>query len=490
MVTRARRALSRTAAIGLISLWIAAATLGVLVVPGLSGELREMIAYSQILPILISAFYFGQAGGLLVAFAASLVSGSLVIQNMTAVNTIFVQRIMFQIASYNGVALLTSFLSEQEKAHRRQVARQLERITALRAIDKAITSGSDLSATLFLVLESLTRLLEAEAAVIYWRDPHTDQLAVRASLGFFGDVSPLTLGYAEQAAREMRTIHLPDLAERNPDFAQHVQGKGLVAYYAVPLIAQESLKGVLEIYDRASHPDETWRNDLEALAGQAAIAIVQSRLLQDLKDSNTEMASAYEATLRGWSRALDLRDRETEGHTQRVVAVSLRLAERMGVTGEQLRSFQRGALLHDIGKMGVPDSILLKPGPLDESEWAVMRRHPVYAQRLLAPIRYLEQALVIPLYHHERWDGSGYPFGLRGTDIPIEARIFAVVDVWDALSSDRPYRRALSPEACLCHIRDHAGTLFDPDVVAAFVALLTETESRPALTAPGDAQPV
>lgn len=193
MVTRARRALSRTAAIGLISLWIAAATLGVLVVPGLSGELREMIAYSQILPILISAFYFGQAGGLLVAFAASLVSGSLVIQNMTAVNTIFVQRIMFQIASYNGVALLTSFLSEQEKAHRRQVARQLERITALRAIDKAITSGSDLSATLFLVLESLTRLLAAEAAVIYWRDPHTDQLAVRASLGFFGDVSPLTL---------------------------------------------------------------------------------------------------------------------------------------------------------------------------------------------------------------------------------------------------------------------------------------------------------
>lgn len=490
MVTRARRALSKTAAIGLISLWIAAATLGVLVVPGLSGELREMIAYSQILPILISAFYFGQAGGLLVAFAASLVSGSLVIQNMAAVNTIFVQRIMFQIASYNGVALLTSFLSEQEKAHRRQVARQLERITALRAIDKAITSGSDLSATLFLVLESLTRLLEAEAAVIYWRDPHTDQLAVRASLGFFGDVSPLTLGYAEQAAREMRTIHLPDLAERNPDFAQHVQGKGLVAYYAVPLIAQESLKGVLEIYDRASHPDETWRNDLEALAGQAAIAIVQSRLLQDLQDSNSEMASAYEATLRGWSRALDLRDRETEGHTQRVVAVSLRLAERMGVIGEQLRSFQRGALLHDIGKMGVPDSILLKPGPLDESEWAVMRRHPVYAQRLLAPIRYLERALVIPLYHHERWDGSGYPFGLRGTDIPIEARIFAVVDVWDALSSDRPYRRALSPEACLCHIRDHAGTLFDPDVVAAFVALLTETELRPALTAPGDAQPV
>lgn len=486
MVKRPRVSLSRAAAIGLIAVWIGVAALGVLFLPAPTGELREMIAFSQIIPILIGAFYFGQAGGLLIAFVASVVSGSLVIRNIEAVNTIFVQRVMFQIISFNAAALLTSFLSDQEKYQRQQVAGQLERLTALRAIDKAINAGSDLSATLFILLESLMRLLNAEASVIYWRNPKTECLEIKATLGFLGEAPRAAGTGVEEAERSLRTVYIPDLAAVNPAISSVIQGQGVIAYYAVPLVAQGELRGVLEIYDRASHPDESWRNDLESFAGQAAIAIVHSRLVEELQDRNAEMAMAYDATLRGWSRALDLRDRETEGHTQRVAAIAVKLAERMGLSGEDLVSFQRGAILHDIGKMGVPDSILLKPGPLDEAEWAVMRKHPVYAQILLAPVRHLEQALVIPLYHHERWDGSGYPFGLHGADIPLWARIFAVVDVWDALRSDRPYRRALEETTCMAHILEHAGRLYDPDVVRNFVDFITaeDTESPLAVAMP------
>lgn len=483
LVDGRRFSLSRAAAVTLIILWVAVAALGATFVPGITQDGREMIAYSQIIPILIAAFYFGQAGGLLVAFVASLVSGSLVIRHIDAINTLAIQRVMFQITSFNVVALLTSFLSDQEKTHRAKVSAQLERITALRAIDRAINAGTDLSATLYLLIENLTRFLEAEAAVIYLRDHETGCLMMKASLGFGGDLwstaEDVWRAGAEEAAREGRAIHHPDLSLVNRAWADRIQGEGVVAYHAVPLVARDEVQGVLEIYDRASHPDETWRNDLETLAGQAAIAIVNSQLVENLKRTNGEMVLAYDATLRGWSRALDLRDHETEGHTQRVVAHSVRLAERMGLAGEQLLSFQRGAILHDIGKMGVPDSILLKPGPLTESEWAVMRKHPMYAQLLLAPIKYLESALIIPLYHHERWDGSGYPFGLRGQDIPVEARIFAVADVWDALRSDRPYRSALDEADCIAHITDCAGRLYDPAVVEVFLAMLAEERRSP-----------
>jgi HD-GYP domain-containing protein (c-di-GMP phosphodiesterase class II) len=184
------------------------------------------------------------------------------------------------------------------------------------------------------------------------------------------------------------------------------------------------------------------------------------------------MAHAYEETLRGWSRALDLRDKDTEGHTQREVALSAALAELMGIQGEQMLHFQRGAILHDIGKMGVPDEILLKPGPLNEEEWRIMRKHPVYAQMLLSPIQYLESALIIPYYHHERWDGSGYPLGLKRNQIPLEARIFAVADVWDALTSDRPYRKALSEEMASQYMCEQSGKLFDPEIIDIFMKMI------------------
>ena len=202
----------------------------------------------------------------------------------------------------------------------------------------------------------------------------------------------------------------------------------------------------------------------------------RKRAEEQIRALNAELFQAYDATIEGWSRALDYRDHETEGHSRRVTELTLRLARAFGVGEDDLVHVQRGALLHDIGKMAVPDRVLLKPGPLDAGEWELMRRHPAYAQEMLGPIAFLRPALDIPFCHHEKWDGEGYPRGLAGDDIPLAARLFAVVDVWDALRSDRPYRRAWERDRVLDHIRDLSGTHFDPQVVAAFLDLMAETE--------------
>lgn len=188
---------------------------------------------------------------------------------------------------------------------------------------------------------------------------------------------------------------------------------------------------------------------------------------------NAELTQAYDATIEGWSRALDMRDKETEGHCRRVTDLTLSLARALGLPSEELLHVRRGALLHDIGKVGIPDSILLKPGPLTSDEWAIMRRHPALAYEMLAPIAFLRPALDIPHFHHEKWDGTGYPHGLAGDRIPLAARLFAVVDVWDALLSDRPYREGWPLERVRAHIQAGAGTHFDPQVVEAFLLLTT-----------------
>lgn len=191
---------------------------------------------------------------------------------------------------------------------------------------------------------------------------------------------------------------------------------------------------------------------------------------------NMEMMRAYDATIEGWARALDLRDKETEGHSRRVTEMTVRVARAIGLDVSEILHLRRGALLHDVGKLGIPDAILLKPGPLTQAERRVMRRHPRYAYDWLSPIAFLHPALDIPYCHHEKWDGSGYPRGLKGEDIPLAARIFAAVDIWDALSHDRPYRRAWSSEAVLDHIRLLAGTHLDPVVVEAFLGVVPGDE--------------
>ena len=192
-----------------------------------------------------------------------------------------------------------------------------------------------------------------------------------------------------------------------------------------------------------------------------------------IEQAHRNLLDAYDKTIEGWSHAMDLRDRETEGHTQRVTQLTLQLAERFGLSQEQQVHIRRGALLHDMGKLGIPDSILLKTTGLDDEEWEFMRQHPQMAYDMLAPIEYLRPALDIPYCHHEKWDGTGYPRGLQGEQIPLAARIFAVVDVWDALTSDRPYRPAWSPEKVIAYIREQSGRHFEPSIVTLFLEITT-----------------
>jgi putative nucleotidyltransferase with HDIG domain len=236
------------------------------------------------------------------------------------------------------------------------------------------------------------------------------------------------------------------------------------------LIAKGQLKGVLEVFQRAPlDVDDDWLSFLETLAEQAAIAIDNAQLFSTLQKTNADLSLAYDATIEGWSYALDLRDKETEGHTQRVTEITTKLCRKFGLSEKELTYARWGALLHDIGKMGVPDAILQKPGKLSDEEWVIMKMHPVYARNMLERINYLKSAIDIPYCHHEKWDGSGYPSGLKGEQIPLTARIFAITDVWDALTSDRPYRPAWPKSDTLDHIKSGAGTHFDPQVVKVFL---------------------
>jgi putative two-component system response regulator len=199
------------------------------------------------------------------------------------------------------------------------------------------------------------------------------------------------------------------------------------------------------------------------------------KLIQErakLQEANVQLLAAYEATIEGWSRAMDLRDQETEGHSQRVAELTVKLARAHGVSEAEIVHIRRGALLHDMGKIGIPDSILHKPASLTDQEWETMRKHPKFAYDMLGRIEYLHPALDIPYCHHEKWDGTGYPRRLKGEEIPLAARLFAVVDVWDALTSNRPYRKAWTEEAAVNYIREQSGKHFDPQVVELFFKVI------------------
>ena len=361
--------------------------------------------------------------------------------------------------------------------------RRFKHVEALRNIDVAITSNLDLRLTLDVILEQVTAELHVDAAGLLIFKEHNYSLEFAAGRGFrTGALQHTRLrpgeGHAGQAALERRVVYIPDLTQSGAGFKRSklLTGEDFVAYYAVPLIAKGQIKGVLEIFHRSPlDPNREWLEFLETLGGQAAIAIDNAALFNDLQRSNADLILAYDATIEGWSHALDLRDKETEGHTLRVTDMSVRLAQAMGMADEELVQVRRGGLLHDIGKMGIPDSILLKPGPLSDDEWVIMRKHPTYAYEMLSPIAYLQRALDIPYYHHEKWDGTGYPRGLVGEQIPLAARIFAVADVWDALRSDRPYRPAWPEEKVREHTRAGAGSHFDRQVVEVFLRVMGQT---------------
>ena len=367
----------------------------------------------------------------------------------------------------------------ERKRSEEKIQLQLKRLNVLRAIEKAVTESIDLRTTLDILLEQVTTRLNIDAATILLLNQQTQILEYVVSRGFRSSAlkyTQLRLGESNAglAALERRIVAIPDLKEKPNGFVRSkpFADEDFITYFAVALIAKGEVKGVLELFHRSLLDIEPqWLEFLETVADQAAIAIDNAALFEKLQSSNVELTLAYDTTIEGWSRAMDMRDKETEGHTQRVTEMTLRIAQEMGIKEEEFVHIRRGALLHDMGKLGVPDNILLKPGPLTEEEWGIMKRHPQLAYEMLYPIEYLRPALDIPYCHHEKWDGTGYPKGLKGEEIPLTARIFAVVDVMDALHSDRPYRPAWSKETIFEHIRSLAGIHFDSKVVEVFLKM-------------------
>ncbi|MBK5274679.1 MAG: PAS domain S-box protein [Desulfuromonadales bacterium] len=351
--------------------------------------------------------------------------------------------------------------------------RHIEHLAALVENDRAINFSFDLNLSLKTLLTHVLVQLGVDAADVLLFNPTARTLEYVAGRGFHSRAieharQPLGEGYAGRAAQDRSIVHIPDLAKEHDNYLRGIllAGENFVSYHGVPLIAKGQIMGVLEVFHRTRLVrDEEWLDFLKALASQAAIAIDNVTLFDNLQHSNTELFQAYDATIEGWSRALELRDDETEGHAQRVAVLTVKLARLFGLSDAELVQVRWGALLHDIGKMAIPDGILLKHDTLTKEEWVVMKKHTVFAFEMLSPIRYLRSALDIPYAHHEKWDGSGYPLGLKGEQIPLVARIFAVADVWDALRSDRRYRSSWSVAKVRKHLRSLAGTHFDPRVV-------------------------
>jgi PAS domain S-box-containing protein len=362
---------------------------------------------------------------------------------------------------------------------------QMRQLSALRSIDLAIASGLDLNLLLTLVLDQVCTLMQIDAACILLLNSKTNMLEFTAGKGFRSNSLQHTRlrmgdGCAGRVAMDRKMLQIPDLRENHMGFdrSPHFQNEGFVVYYGLPLMAKGRVLGVLEFFHRSPlQPDREWLDFLHMIAGQSAIAIDNAVMFKELQRTNIELSMAYDATIAGLSRALDLRDRETEEHTQRVTDLTVKLAVRLNVDAAELVHIRRGAVLHDIGKVAIPDRILFKPGPLADDEWKIMRRHPGIAVDLLSPVSYLTPALDIPHWHHEKWDGTGYPDRLGGEEIPFAARMFALVDVYDALTSDRPYRSAWSKEDTVQYIQSHSGRHFDPRLVPEFLDLVSRYQN-------------
>ena len=370
--------------------------------------------------------------------------------------------------------------AELAKAHQ-QIEQQLFRLQALRMNDLSILGTTDLRVALKAIAEQTRKQLKVDVASFLLFNPHTLRVEETVVVGArTPEIQNLRIRIGEslvgRAALDRKMLVIPDLG-KDPQSDLVGGMEGFQSCFALPLVTKGNVVGVMYMGCRSVfHPDQDWLDFWESLAGQAAMAVESIKAFEDLQRSNFELALAYSNTIEGWSHALDLRDKETKDHTFRVTEVTLRLARLAGMNKSELMHVKHGALLHDIGKMGIPDAILLKEDYLSTNEWDIMRKHPIYAYEMLSPIEYLRPALEIPYCHHEKWDGTGYPRGLAGEQIPLAARLFAVVDVWDALRSDRPYRKGWEEGKVREYIQSQAGSHFDPDAVDLFFSVMEEID--------------
>lgn len=358
----------------------------------------------------------------------------------------------------------------------------VNKLSSLQRMEQAVLENLSIGTTLDSLMDGLVRELNVDAADILYYHPKLKTLKFITQTGFKQNILQHTdieigEGLAGQACESQQLVKVLDLGRTEQSIVRSLEfsTEKFVSYFGVPLLAKHRLVGVLEIFQRERfEPDQEWIDLLEMIGGLAALAIDHQNLYQDLTRSRVNISNAFDAIIEGWAQALELRGIEAKGHWRRVEDLSLRLAEGVGLKGTDLIDLRRGALLHDIGKMGIPDEILLKGGKLTKEERKVIGRHPLDAFELLQPIEGLQTALDIPLYHHERWDGEGYPYGIAGEDIPLPARIFAVVDVWDALLTDRPYRKAFTMAEALLHMRKQSGKHFDPAILKVFLDIQEE----------------
>lgn len=354
-----------------------------------------------------------------------------------------------------------------------------DRLDLVYRLSQTFNSTLDLDQVLNTVIDEVIALMRAERGFVMLLN-EDDRMSFRVARGIDQQTIEqpdfqISRSIVERVKVERQAVLTVD-AQKDDRFAlQHsIQALGLRSILCVPLKSKEKLIGIIYVDNRLASGVFT-SDDLDllsAIASSAAIAIENAGLYNDLQMSKNALEIAYDTTLEGWAKALELRDQVTEGHTRRVTDMTVRLAMAMGIQGEELNHIRRGSLLHDIGKMGIPDSILLKPGPLTPQEYDLMKKHPVFAYEMLSKIEFLRPCLDIPYCHHERWDGSGYPRGLRGVQIPLAARIFSVVDVWDALHSNRPYRQQWPLERITEYLTRQAGAQFDPAIIQTFIHLI------------------
>jgi len=379
------------------------------------------------------------------------------------------ERLLLTIAGQMAIAIERIRLFDSER-ERRQEADTLRQATA------ALSTSLDLDHVLESILTSLKKVVPYDSASVFLLEGDHLHITISDGLEPGQDILGKSFPASDPLFLEVKTRKQPIIladATQDPRFlgwgkTSHVRG-----WMSVPLITRGEVIGYITL---DNHKESAYSLEAgsmaQAFAHQAAAAIENARLFEGMQNSLKELNQAYESTIEGWSKAMDLRDKETEGHTLRVTELTTRLASAMGIDGEALVHIRRGALLHDIGKMGIPDRILLKPDSLSDEELLIMRQHPKYAHDMLSQISYLLPALDIPYSHHERWDGKGYPQGLKGEQIPLAARLFAVIDVWDALTSDRPYRPAWTHREAIDYIWELSEEHFDPDIVKKFMEIV------------------